>query len=414
MADKDRLFREVELPRIFSFDDVRTEASEILADRTESGRYYAVLTFLQSYCKPINVPDVEWDEFRQGDPRKSKHLDKVRNVWRFCLMEQANHDNKINQPVRRTTSRYSQAISDDWLVRDEFLRCANDFVQWLRDGLERLPFEHGYKWVKGCRKCGLRKGSLFTAGSLWEAFRKYHWPSSCGCGYRETAIYLGDLAQRLKRALAASNQNVLAVLILEVLSWGGVAHRQYVASTWKYLIDTDKQKLVLSVHAQVTLLKDILNTGVWPRNRKILSQIQIDSGTTKVFSLLIDGFIIYDGRVASALAYLVRKWAEEKQRQPNGVPRLSSYIPDCLRFSRATESKRDPNPPEEDLFPKMSNGPQRLRENIYASWLLQAVLANDTRSGFVSLEEDERLRALEAALFMLGYCLTPSEVQASA
>lgn len=54
-------------------------------------------------------------------------------------------------------------------------------------------------------------------------------------------------------------------------------------------------------------------------------------------------------------------------------------------------------------FPKLDNTPAKHTENnMRANWLLKAIIDN-TKSDFAELDEKIRLRALEAALFMIGY-----------
>ena len=134
-------------------------------------------------------------------------------------------------------------------------------------------------------------------------------------------------------------------------------------------------------------------------------RIHINSGFTKLYFLLIDDFIMYDGRVGAALGLLVRNYCEEK-----GLP----HIPSLLKFAfgrgrgdSVTGSRRDPSSGHY-RFPELSYDypRQHLHDNIKASWLLKAV-ADNTRSRFRKLPQDpplnESLTALQSALFMIGY-----------
>jgi len=139
----------------------------------------------------------------------------------------------------------------------------------------------------------------------------------------------------------------------------------------------------------------------------------IDSGTTKIYSLICDNLVIYDSRVGAALGLLVRQWSEQENIH---------QIPDCLKFAWGDNQnnvsrgrrRRNPNAPGQNIFPYINNrGDDRRNHNIIASWLLQEVLNRDSqqgreaRSDFQRLPNGQQLRALEAALFMVGYCVNP-------
>jgi hypothetical protein len=133
---------------------------------------------------------------------------------------------------------------------------------------------------------------------------------------------------------------------------------------------------------------------------------------TKIYSLLLDNFVIYDTRVAAALAWAVRKYC-----QANAV----GAVPPCLDFpvGCAKEGanidplqRKNRNPSSGSLqFQSLASGRVHARWNMRASWLLTDVLdrcPND--HAFRALNDP--LRALESALFMIGYDIpTPMAMQ---
>ena len=51
----------------------------------------------------------------------------------------------------------------------------------------------------------------------------------------------------------------------------------------------------------------------------------MNSGWSKVYSLILDGFPIYDGCVGAAMGYLVRKHCEDKNNNLTTVPDLLHF-----------------------------------------------------------------------------------------
>ncbi|RQD75865.1 MAG: hypothetical protein D5R97_05375 [Candidatus Syntrophonatronum acetioxidans] len=136
-------------------------------------------------------------------------------------------------------------------------------------------------------------------------------------------------------------------------------------------------------------------------------EIGITSGFIKRYALLIDDFIMYDGRVGAALGLLVRSFCEEASL--NSIPQelLFSYGKGREAEASSIESNRRNPFLGKYRFPEMAGNPERhLRDSIRSSWLLKGVL-DSTNSKFNTLQQngplDMRLWALQSALFMIGY-----------
>jgi hypothetical protein len=140
-------------------------------------------------------------------------------------------------------------------------------------------------------------------------------------------------------------------------------------------------------------IKDYKNT----KNTDCLKDLECNSGFSKIYSLYIDDFIIYDSRVAAALCYLIKLFCDEKGKS----------IPNDLMFE-IPESKPSKSDPDRRIvcgFNFITDEKNYLLWNIKASNLLKEVLKT-TKSKFNKIPQKERLRALEAALFMIGYKVT--------
>ena len=125
-----------------------------------------------------------------------------------------------------------------------------------------------------------------------------------------------------------------------------------------------------------------------------LSEVSlINSGFSKIYSLLLEGFPIYDSRVACALASLVRLFCEETGRGPE-VPTRSRSA-----FRPARHARVVIPPAVRCVFPKIWTPRRYAESNLMAAWLLDVL---SQQSPFAELAS-ERQRALQSAMFMVGY-----------
>jgi hypothetical protein len=129
-----------------------------------------------------------------------------------------------------------------------------------------------------------------------------------------------------------------------------------------------------------------------------MSDLRSNAGMTKIHSLLLPNFVIYDSRVAAALAWLVRRWAKR-----------SKNVPAHLRFAcmRANTSKekvkvRSPDP---SVFRNFSpsgaarNHHRHAMWNLRANWLIAEALEQVRKK---DARRSRSSREVEAALFMMG------------
>jgi hypothetical protein len=128
---------------------------------------------------------------------------------------------------------------------------------------------------------------------------------------------------------------------------------------------------------------------------------RMNAGFTKIYALLANNSIIYDGRVGAALGYIVTLFCEQTGEK---------FTEDLNFYWGASESKgrfRNPSIPEKGFnFTKLSN----LNEsgwalcNVKANWLLTSAIEGLENSfKFGGYGKKDMLHAVEAALFMIGY-----------
>lgn len=252
----------------------------------------------------------------------------------------------------------------------------NDFIQWFSTKLD-AGFMHSYT--------DRRTKKVWECISVYDAYKKYQWGGKNFC---KNAEELDKLSSDLKAGIADENADVCRDACLGILKWGSVLRG-----------NEEKIKRIEEKKSLVQYLKDAekkLTTGNI-ESRDYYEEVYMNSGFTKIYSLYIDNFIIYDSRVGAALGFLAGRYCEEK--------RLDK-VPGLLRFAYGnSKGGTNRNPSTGNYtFPLLRNMgyyDNHIENNLKANWLLGEVLRRPSK--FNDLPEKRRLRALEAALFMIGY-----------
>lgn len=266
-------------------------------------------------------------------------------------------------------------IKNTTMNRESFVKdsSVNDFIQWLSIKLD-AGFIHSYT--------DRRTQKVWDCISIYDAYKKYQWG---GKGFQKNAETLDKLSSDLKNGIENKDTAKCSTACLEILRWGGVLR--------------GNREKIKGIESLVQYLKDAkkkLATGKI-ESRDFYKEVYMNSGFTKIYSLYIDDFIIYDSRVGAALGFLVRRYCEEKKLDK---------IPELLRFAYGnSKGGTNRNPSIGDYkFPLLRNAgyyDNHIENNLKANWLLKEVLSYP--SAFKNIPEQRQLRALEAALFMIGY-----------
>jgi len=234
--------------------------------------------------------------------------------------------------------------------------------------------------------------------NLADALQKYGWPIASAV--RDGDTYADSLAantlvlDRIQRALkAARTDESMRNACIAVMQWGGVVNGNV---PW----------LKKNTASLTTLVNDVSSLlGSNNDDIKLLpTNLRFNAGMTKVYSLMVDNFVIYDSRVAAALCWFVMHWALESKL--SAVPEALSFpcMPAKEGYNPQIRKLRNPGAGAL-LFPSLQNRPRlHAQWNLRASWLLEAVL-NEAGTTTVFHQTSQPLRALEAALFMWGYDL---------
>lgn len=259
------------------------------------------------------------------------------------------------------------------------------FVKWLRDlvGHGDGSLIHSYR-LNQCRP--------WSCTSLWDAYCKYTWN---GTNFEQNQLILNNL--RLELSNATENDDRLGFIrtACRVLEWGGVTNKNV-----QRLCSLGDNALPILLRATTQLNPTTANT------RELSRVCYMNSGWTKIYSLMLNDFPMYDSRVSAAMGYLVRVYCVYQHFE--SVPKFL-----CFRRSPGKNNtrNRDPSfctlkfPPFETPWKQdPSRARRRVRKwaecNLWTAWVLGEV-KNEGRFG--DLPPERRLCALEAALFMIGY-----------
>jgi hypothetical protein len=228
----------------------------------------------------------------------------------------------------------------------------------------------------------------------------YKWPFSCkslqrkGVTFEESQTLLDLLQHKLRNALAQKNAATAVDACMSVLEWGGVRH-----GNAKWVTENAGRMVEILNHDRHLL------THSAPTHDLLEGLYRFNAGFVKIYSLLLDSFIIYDGRVGAAMGCLVCRWCQSRSQM--AVPELLKFPWGAPNEGAGVKQPKQRNPSSHNLsFPELKNQhASHALWTIRAGWLLQATIF-EHQSRFVQLPNP--LRAIEAALFMIGYDLGPS------
>ena len=252
-----------------------------------------------------------------------------------------------------------------------------DFVNWIEPKLSNEnSFNHSYLSKKPKKK--------YVFNSIYSAFNSYSWRES----FDEKQNILSKYSEKINSGLNKNQYELVLQACMDILEWGGVKNNGNVNRINQ--LDKEIIKYLLYV-------KNIIVLNSCDLDEFSCTNIHCNSGFSKIYSTIIDGFIIYDSRVSCALCYFVRSWAEEK-----GLREIPDNLKLAFSIGRGNNKDRDRNPSKGNYsFFKLNNN-NYLKNNIIASWLLKLIIDN-TKSKFNELSPNMQIRALESAMFMIGY-----------
>ncbi|MHA6195373.1 hypothetical protein ACX3YG_13485 [Pseudomonas wadenswilerensis] len=268
-----------------------------------------------------------------------------------------------------------------------------DFVDWLAKNLGNTSlFAHEYT--------DRRSGNRWKCQGLQDACARYQWRHkgapgvAPGADLASNGEALDALGAALRSSLDPANDQAAFSAAADVMTWGGV---QAGNIRWLSVNMKNLARTLASTAAALT-------RGDLAAQILVSNDLRFNAGMTKVYSLLVKDFIIYDSRVAAALGWIVVKYCKEKQL--SGVPAELAFPWAPSKEGPRAKSPKNRNPGQAGFsFPRLIAGAHHAEWNLKASWILAAALERAAGSGFSVYSAVPALRQLEAALFMIGYDL---------
>jgi hypothetical protein len=124
-------------------------------------------------------------------------------------------------------------------------------------------------------------------------------------------------------------------------------------------------------------------------------QLQSGPRICKIYSVMNERTVTYGGRIAAALCLLCRHYLAT-QPDPTVVPKL-------IDFPRtAAHPRRNPSVANGPTFRRVTDCCEHARWNIRANWVLNAVASSEEVTTRLGGSVRDRIRCLEAGLFMIG------------
>jgi len=174
-------------------------------------------------------------------------------------------------------------------------------------------FKHSYLNIKSKEN--------WMCNSIYSAFENYSWPFHYvdssgnriyGSSFLESKMVLDECSRILRTSLYLKDEDACFSACRQIIEWGGVTNKNLDRiSRMKNRCDY--------FNYVIKLLECDIDLEEFTK-----SDIIMNSGFTKIYSLIVQDFIIYDSRVGAALGLLIKCFCEDKQKEK---------IPEELRFA---------------------------------------------------------------------------------
>ena len=264
-----------------------------------------------------------------------------------------------------------------------------EMVGWVA---ARFDDSSGWTHAWGDRK----NRDCWSCNGLRDAFLKYRWNREA---WAVNKTKLDTFRRELRAAVQAEDVSSVVIVCENVLRWGGVPQHNVA-----YL---HRRRPVLVRELQH--VRDLLSRNRTPSKRdqcresdNQTTECRMNAGFVKIYSLLCDFCVIYDGRVGAALGLLARQFCEATGR--TAVPSALAFAFGTPKEAPNTKNAKVRNPSHGTLrFPRLrADARFHTVQVMRANWFIRRALdrnPNAFRAGEAGFHE------LAAGLFMVGYDL---------
>jgi hypothetical protein len=228
----------------------------------------------------------------------------------------------------------------------------------------------------------LRFNYYNSAEDLKRILNEYKWPEKGkSMNFEQTYLKFSEKRIELGVTLNFREESVTFKVCSEILNWGGVGVATKNIKELEKMRDQGSFMNILR-EARSMIRSTIIDTSGF--------SIPMNSGFSKIYTLLDDHFIIYDSRVAAKMCSLVKQCFKEKSdKNPEPI-----HLGKCDYQAKVN---RDPGPE----FPMLTGRPKQYFEsNIKAAWILEKLALEHN---ILNYPVDKMIFAFQTALFVDGY-----------
>ena len=297
--------------------------------------------------------------------------------------------------------------------KSDFLREPSviQFIPWIQALVSgEKKFQHQYLHRKLNRE--LRFDSLEAAA------RSYYFsvtqnlritlgiPNPSKDDFEGNQSVLNCLRMKIRTALDNNDSSALEVAAAQILQWGGVQR-----GNTEHILRIS-QNCTGGLHQYLSATQQLIDNPAFERpdyqrisvdrESSLSGFFRSNAGFTKIYHLCFDSFVIYDSRVAAAIALMALRFSKEYNF--NEIPYPLRF---CTPPRRATVN-RDPSSGKYSFPASNGRDQSHFASNLRCNWILSSALGvnsqhRDQRMRFMHEDPQLDLRYLEAALFMIGY-----------
>jgi len=295
--------------------------------------------------------------------------------WTKYLLDGGNHLRQgwfVEQSEKATKDNKKRKITH---LRFTSVKSAYDAYYWPTNSLVAAPDDPNDK------KCGEDSEASTSPGVAFDL--------------ASNEKQLTQLRKSLTDALNKSSAEKTFIAGMKILDWGQV----YKGSVRWLIQKYENNELVTSIKEAVRVLDGDRLSVIESFHSS--QNLRMDSGLTKVYSLAAEHSIIYDDRVGAALGLIVIQFLRANPTYQFEAEK--DKVPEELRFMRSATASRNPSLKLEGFkFPGKQGGALHAQSNLIANWILHKI-AKEVPKLWGKSDVTEKLRAMESALFMLGY-----------
>lgn len=278
--------------------------------------------------------------------------------------------------------------------RVQFLQLpeAISFTDWLSEHLSARPIQLDIAPSKFVPQ-GLQVQTTF--GELIPQCYRWRATGMASGDWGESSVKTQSLSFALRAGVQAGDAAATLAACHAILLWGGERNQAVGARPFLRSLGKDIAAYIAQADTEMSLARGNLQTG-FPSVRIMNSML------TKVHAFYSsEGLPIYDSRVSAAAATLVEYWRSASQ---------VAHLPEALRFPLAGGSAKkqhklgclfsQPALPGQLLYTSAETPARWASAKLRLAWLMAETLR---KAPALFAAQSDRMRAFEAALFMVGY-----------